>query len=110
MAARKKVIVKVEDKRANNYELVFIINPDVADDSLDSVINNISQFITSKGGEVLDTERWGKRKLAYPINHCLEGSYIATRFRMNPAWSKELEANLLISDEVLRHLLLRLSD
>ena len=107
MATRKKEAVKIEDKRVNGYELVFIVNPEITEDSLENTINGISQFIVSKGGTVSDIEKWGKRKLAYPLKRFLEGNYVLTRFEMNPAWSKELEASLMISDDILRHMLTR---
>ena len=107
MATRKKEAVKIEDNRMNGYELVFIVNPEVAEDSLENTINGISQFIVSKGGTVSDIEKWGKRKLAYPLKRFLEGHYVLTHFEMNPAWSKELEASLMISDDILRHMLTR---
>jgi len=109
MAARKKEIVKVEDKRFNDYELVFIISPEIVDEALEKKIDGVSQFITSRDGVVSDVERWGKKKLAYPLGHFLEGNYVLTRFKINPARCKELEANLKISEEVLRHLLIKLS-
>ena len=109
MATKKKETVRVEDKRLNDYELVFIISPEVVDDSLEATINGISQFISNKGGDVSEVEKWGKRKLAYPLQHFLEGNYVLTRFKMNPAWSKELEANLHISDQILRHILIKLN-
>ena len=101
---------KAEDKQLRNYELVLIISPEVMDEPLDAIIGNISQFITKKGGIISNEERWGKRKLAYPIAHCMEGNYVLTQFKFRPALSKELEANLQISEEVLRHLLVRLGD
>ena len=80
------------------------------EDSLENTINGISRFITSKDGVISDVERWGKRKLAYPVEHFLEGNYVLTRFKLNPAQCKELEANLNISEVILRHLLIRLGD
>jgi small subunit ribosomal protein S6 len=109
MVARKKEVTKVEDKRLQDYELVFIVNPETADESMENTINNVSQFITGKDGIISDTEQWGKRKLAYPLEHFLEGNYVLTRFKMSPARCKELEANLKISEEILRHLLIKLS-
>ncbi len=109
MATKKKETVKVEDKRLNDYELVFVISPEVVDDALEATINNISQFISNKGGDVSEVEKWGKRKLAYPLQKFLEGNYVLTRFKMNPAWSKELEASLHISDQILRHMLVKLN-
>lgn len=101
--------LKVEDKQLRDYELVFIVSPEVEDEALEATVDSVSQYITGKDGVISGVERWGKRKLAYPIRHFLEGSYILTRFKMKPVWSKELESNLQISEEVLRHLLIKLS-
>jgi len=99
-----------EDDELRNYELVLIISPEVEDERLGNTIENISQFITDKGGAVSDVEQWGKRKLAYPVKHFLEGNYVLTRFKVKPRFTRELKANLQISEDILRHLLLKLSD
>jgi len=109
MAARKKEALKVEDTRLEDYELVFIVSPEVTDESLENTLDSVSQFISGKDGVISDMERWGKRKLAYPMKRFLEGNYVLTRFKINPARCKELEANLEISEEILRHLLIKLS-
>jgi len=105
----KKEALKVEDEQLRDYELVLIISPEVGEEKFDAIVENVSQFITGKGGAISNVERWGKRKLAYPIRHFMEGSYVLTRFKLKPALSQELEANLQISEEILRHLLVRLS-
>ena len=92
-----------------DYEMVLVISPEVAEEELEAAIENVSRFITGKGGVISDIERWGKRRLAYPIRRFVEGSYVLTRFKLKPAFGRELEANLRISEEVLRHLLIRLS-
>ena len=109
MAITKKEASSVEDKRLHDYEMVVIISPEVVDEPLETTIDGISQFITAKGGVASEVDRWGKRRLAYPINHFLDGSYVLIRFQMNPRWSRELEANLQIFEDVLRHLLIKLS-
>ncbi len=106
----KKVSIrelKVEEQ-LYDYEMVFIFSPEVVEEKLDATVDNVSQFIAGKGGTVSEVERWGRRKLAYPIKHFTEGSYVLTRFKIKSTTSKELEAKLQISDEVLRHLLIRL--
>jgi len=103
------VVKKVEDEHLRDYELVLIISPEVPGEKFDTVVDNVSQFIAEKGGIISDVEQWGKRRLAYPIKHCEEGNYVLTRFKLKPALSKELEANLQISEEILRHLLIKLS-
>jgi small subunit ribosomal protein S6 len=97
-----------EESKLRNYELVVIISPEVPEDGLDSIMDNISRLVTQDGGKVDEVDRWGKRKLAYPIKHFLEGSYVLVRCKMKPTSGKELEASLRISEEVLRHLLVRL--
>jgi small subunit ribosomal protein S6 len=105
--ARKKQVQKAEDKRLQDYELVYILNPDIAEDALEGKVSGISQFITSRDGVIASVDKWGKKKLAYPIKHYLEGNYILTKFKISPARCKELEGNLKISEEVLRHLLVK---
>jgi len=97
-----------EGEQLFDYELVLVISPEVAEEEFEATIDNVSRLITGKGGTVSDIERWGKRRLAYPIRHFVEGSYVLARFKLKPAFGKELEANLQISEEVLRHLLIRL--
>jgi len=101
--------VQVEDTRLREYEMVLIISPEVVEDKLDAAIDNVSRFINDSGGSVSGVERWGKRKLAYPVKQQVEGNYVLTRFNLKPSVSKELEAKLEISEEVLRHLLIRLN-
>jgi small subunit ribosomal protein S6 len=106
--ARKKAVTRATtDKKVQDYELVYIINPDTAEDVLEAKVNSIGQFITSRDGVISSVDKWGKRKLAYPLKHYLEGIYVLTRFKISPARCKELEANLKISEEILRHLLVK---
>ncbi len=98
-----------ESEQLRDYELVLVISPEVTEEEFEATIDNVGRFITEKGGIVSDIERWGKRRLAYPIRHFVEGSYVLTKFKLKPAFGKELGANLRISEEVLRHLLVRLS-
>ena len=93
-----------------DYELIVIVSPEVPEEELPSHIDKISEFITNKGGSVTEVERWGKRKLAYPINHFREGNYVLTRFKLEPGTTAELEANIRISEKILRHLLVRLGE
>ncbi|HCP60157.1 MAG TPA: 30S ribosomal protein S6 [Dehalococcoidia bacterium] len=104
---RPKKASKTDDAILRDYELILIVSPDVGDDALDTTIDNISRLITGKGGTIANVERWGRRKLAYPIKRSMEGNYVVVQFKLGTALTKELEANLKISEEVLRHLLIR---
>lgn len=97
-----------EGEQLRDYELILVISPEIAEEEFEAAIDNVSQFITGKGGTISDIERWGKKRLAYPVRHFVEASYVLTRFKLKPAFGKELEANLRISEEVLRYMLTRL--
>ena len=101
--------LKTEEKQLRDYELLLIISPEVVDEELEGRVDRIGQLITERDGEVSDTESWGRRKLAYPIEHFTEGHYVLIRFSFEPALCKELEASLRISEEIIRHLLINLS-
>jgi small subunit ribosomal protein S6 len=105
--AKKKVDQAIKDKRTQEYELVCILDPEMSDEDLETSANNITQYITGKEGMVDAVDKWGKKKLAYPIRHFIEGNYVLTKFKMSPARCKELEANLRISEDVIRHLLIK---
>jgi len=107
VAKKKEEQTVVSDTRLQDYELVYIVRPEVVDEALEAKVDNVSQFITAREGVVEDVQKWGKRKLAYPIKQSLEGNYVLTRFKLSPARCKELESSLKISEDVLRHLLIR---
>jgi len=107
---KRKKEQQVKDSRLQDYELVYILSPEMTDEALETRVNGISEFITTREGVIGAMDKWGKKKLAYPIKHFLEGNYVLARFKMSPARCKELEASLRISEDVVRHLLIRVSN
>lgn len=93
-----------------NYELVMILSPSVAEENVPATIDKTSQFITERGGSIIETNQWGRKKLSYPIKNFMEGNYVLTKLSMGPKLAAELEASLGISEDILRHLLVRLDD
>jgi small subunit ribosomal protein S6 len=93
-----------------DYEMVMIISPEIAEEDVAGVIDKVSEFITSRGGEIMQVDRWGKRKLAYPIDRFREGNYVVSRFKFEPGMTTDLEADLKISENILRHMVVRLGD
>jgi len=93
-----------------DYELVVIISPEVTDEEFPVTLDKMNQFITDRGGSITEVNQWGRRKLAYPIGNFMEGNYVLTQFKMEPKQTAELEASLRLTEEILRHLLVRLSD
>lgn len=91
----------------HEYELVVILSPDIPEDAVAGGIDKVHQAITTRGGQIDDVNNWGRRRLAYPIKRNLEGTYFVTQMKMDPEQVVALENNLRISEDVLRHLVVR---
>jgi small subunit ribosomal protein S6 len=89
------------------YELMLVVRPDVADDKSQAVIDRTTRQIVAAGGQIVKVAPWGRRRLAYPIDRHREGSYHIVLFEAPPEAITELEHSLLITEEVLRHLVTR---
>lgn len=88
-----------------NYELLYIIRPDVEADTVQAVTEKFQGIITSGGGEITKHEVWGKKRLAYEINKFREGTYVLVQFKSETAVVAELERVLKITDEIMRHMI-----
>ena len=89
------------------YELMLVLRPDVADDRSQAVIDRTTRQIVASGGQIVKVAPWGRRRLAYPIERHREGSYHIVLFDAPGEAVTELERGLLITEEVLRHLVTR---
>jgi len=92
------------------YETTFIINAAFDDNDIDNIIQKVLNQITNNGGTIIETNKWGRRRLAYPINKKQNGYYVHTIFRSLPEFIPQLERYLTLDDTVLRHLTLVLSE
>ena len=88
------------------YELIVILHPDLEIDQ-DKPLSKIEKIITSQSGVIANRDDWGKRKLAYPIKKQLFGLYFVYELELTPESVAEIEHNLTITSEVLRHLLVK---
>jgi len=89
------------------YELMLVLRPDVADDRSQAVVDRTTRQILAAGGQISKVAPWGRRRLAYPIDRYREGSYHIILFHAPGDALAELEHGLLITEEVLRHLITR---
>ena len=89
------------------YELMLVIRPDVADDKSQALVDRTTRGSVSAGGQIVKVAPWGRRRLAYPIDRHREGSYHIILFEAPSDSIVELEHTLLITEEVLRHLITR---
>ena len=89
------------------YEVLYIVRADLEDDKVQDAVKRVNTLIERSGGMIERTNLWGKRKLAYEVKHQKEGSYVLQDFQLDPDRVPELEAGLKITEEVLRHLIVR---
>ena len=89
------------------YELMLVLRPDVADDRAQAVIDRTTRQISATGGQIVKVAPWGRRRLAYQIDRYREGSYHIILFESPAEAIVEMERSLLITEEVLRHLVTR---
>ncbi len=87
------------------YELLYIVDPNANDEIRANVTARIDGAIVGQGGAIDDVDDWGKRKLAYEIDHLSEGNYILVNFHADPTHVQELDRVLRITDAVKRHMI-----
>ena len=90
-----------------DYEVLYIVRADLDDEKVQDAVKRVNRLIERAGGTVEGTNVWGKRKLAYEVKHQKEGAYVLQDFQLNPDRVPELESSLKITEEVLRHLIVR---
>jgi len=90
------------------YELGLVLTPELEGEERDAFLGEVRQLIAGAGGEILKEDDWGKRSLAYPINHKRDGFYTFWTFLAPGTVVAPLEYKLRISDHVLRHLVLNM--
>ncbi len=89
------------------YELMLVFRPDAPDDRIAAIIDRTTRQITADGGQIVKVAPWGRRRLAYAIDRHREGAYHIVVFEAPTTVNAELERGLLITEEVLRHLIVR---
>ena len=91
----------------NNYELLYIINNDLAEEAKEALIAKLNGVVTDNGGSVETVEKWGTKKLAYPINFKNEGYYVLVNFVAEANLPSELERVMRITDGVVRFMVVK---
>ncbi|MDA8237584.1 MAG: 30S ribosomal protein S6 [Chloroflexi bacterium] len=89
------------------YELMLVLRPDAPEDRTQAVLEKATRQLTEAGGQIVKAAPWGRRRLAYPIDRYREGSYHILHFDAPPEAIGDLERTLLITEDVLRHLVVR---
>ncbi|MEM6644655.1 MAG: 30S ribosomal protein S6 [Bacteroidota bacterium] len=92
----------------NLYELTYIINAVLNDDQIKNVVARVKEIIEKNGGEVVDTDEWGSRRLAYPIEKKRNGYYVNLYANLIGPSIPRIERSMEIDDDILRYLTLRM--
>lgn len=87
------------------YELMYIIRPDLEQEAVEATVEKIKNLITDNGGEILNHDVWGKRRLAYEIAKYNDGIYVVLQYQANAEFNAELDRVIRITDEIIRHLI-----
>lgn len=97
----------MEEKLGKEYELVMVLDPDLDDLGVEDTLNRVRKVIEDNGGSVLEEDRQGMRKVAYPINKKRQGNYIVSQVQMSPESTSELNSSLNLSEAVMRHIIIK---
>jgi len=92
------------------YELMYLLSPELPEDEMTAATERVSSLITNRGGEITKADTWGRRRLAYPIRRHMDGYYTVLRFNFEPGQTVELDRNLRLTEQVLRHIIVHAED
>ncbi|SNT00646.1 SSU ribosomal protein S6P [Anaerovirgula multivorans] len=93
----------------NKYELLCVFEPNTEEEKRNQLLDKFKGIIEADG-EVENVDEWGLRKLAYEIDKIKEGYYVLMNFTTNPDTPKEINRNLKIADEVIRHMIIKIEE
>ena len=95
------------EKVINSYESLFIVDVSKGEEATEAAVNKFTSLIEANA-EVIDVAKWGKRRLAYPINDMPEGYYVVATFKSAPDFPAEFERLAKIDETILRSMVIRL--
>ena len=93
-----------------DYEAMYIVKPNLEEEQYTQIIEKYKALVQANGGEIVEVEPWGKRRLAYEIQKLREGYYVLMKIKGMPELPRELERNFKIADEVMRYLVVRIGE
>ncbi len=95
---------------SRQYELVYVVSPDVTEDGVTELHSRIEEIVTQLSGNIEKTDNWGRRRLAYEINRHREGTYVVELINGPGEMVAELDRRLRVMDQLLRHLIVRVDE
>src|SRR5271154_1749534 len=92
------------------YEVMFIVRPDVVDEELDKLVAGFEGTVTTGGGAIKNSEKLGRRKLAYTVRKFNDGNYVLLTIEANGAVVAELERRLRVTEPVIKFITVRMDE
>lgn len=92
------------------YEILYIIRPNIGDEEKTALVERFDNILKDNGAEIIESKEWGKRRLAYKIDNYRDGIYHVITVNAEPAAIQEFDRLIKISDDVIRHIVVRLDD
>ncbi|HEX4997456.1 MAG TPA: 30S ribosomal protein S6 [Terriglobia bacterium] len=93
-----------------NYEVMFIVNPNILEEEIDKINSQVEGIVTAGGGTVDKIEKMGKRKLAYAVEKFREGSYVLFTIVADGPIVKEIERRLRVMEPVIKYITVRMNE
>ncbi|ARQ08100.1 30S ribosomal protein S6 [Macrococcoides canis] len=90
-----------------NYEIMYVVRPNIEEDAKKALIERFEEILTSNGAEIIESKDWGKRRLAYEINDFKEGFYQIVRVKSTDEATNEFDRLAKINDDIIRHIVIR---
>ncbi len=90
------------------YEMLYILDASLTDEAKEGIIKKLEDLVNNNGGKVEKTDRWGNKKLQYPINYKSEGYYVLTTFEAAPTLVVEIKRIVGITDGIIRRLITKI--
>lgn len=94
--------------KTNHYESVLILHATLEETQINSILSRFEDQVTSNGGQILNVDKWGRKRLAYPIQRSKSGFYIVQQFEAPRELISKLERNLRLDETVIRYLTIKL--
>jgi small subunit ribosomal protein S6 len=92
------------------YETIFILRPSLSEDEITAIIERSTNILTEVDGQIIELDKWGMKKLAYPIKKDLQGYYVFCDYCSTPDAVAEMERKFRLDDSVLRYMTLKIQD
>mgnify|MGYP005831051297 FL=1 len=90
-----------------SYEMLYVLDNSVADEAKDALVAKFEGIVTSMGGELVSTDKWGSKTLPYAIQYKNDGFFVLMKFNSEPDVVKELDRIAGLSDEVIRRMIVK---